>query len=250
MEPREYELMFRAEDRHWWYQSLRAMIAAAWTRHVRAPYPDALDIGCGTGALMTWLASRANATGLDFSPHALAFSRKRGLTRILRADAAALPLDAASFDVAVSCDVLYHKAVGDPLVVLKEACRVLKPSGVVMINVPAYPWLQSTHDIGIHTARRFTKYEVIALFNQAGFSHVYATYWNTLLFPAAAAVRLWRRGTQTHTEQSDLADIPSPIVNSAMSAILGLERAILRICPLPFGLSVFAVASRPGSPGT
>ncbi|MBM3288825.1 MAG: methyltransferase type 11, partial [Candidatus Hydrogenedentes bacterium] len=55
MEQNEYAIMFRVEDRHWWYTGLRAMLDLVWARHAPRGPVRMLDVGCGTGANLTLL---------------------------------------------------------------------------------------------------------------------------------------------------------------------------------------------------
>ncbi len=233
----EYGRMYAVEDVHWWYRGLRALTWQLWNALPDKPAGPLLDIGCGTGG--TLIGAPVSGVGADMSPEALRFCRERGQRQLARADASALPFRDASFAGALMLDVLYHRAVVDPAAALLEARRVLKPKGVLIVNVPAYNWLLSSHDAAIHTARRFTRSELRALLATAGFRVERITYWNTLLFPAAAAVRLLRKSAARDT--SDLANYRPGAVTRLLEGALGIERSCLRAADLPFGLSVIAI---------
>lgn len=239
----EYDRMFRVEDRHWWYRGLRTIIQNAWDRHGLKEGANILDIGCGTGANLALLAPKATATGIDISTHALDRCASRGLARNVQASADALPFPAQHFDAALIIDVLYHQSVSDKQRPLEEAHRILKPGGLVFINVPAYQWLYSSHDDAIQTDRRFTRREIVTLLRAAGFNSLHATYWNTLLFPPILLARLWRK--MRPTEGSDLNENTGGFLPCLFSAALAIERRLMAIAPLPFGLSIFVVARKP-----
>lgn len=234
----EYTRIYELERSHWWYQTLHHIVFDAITRHA-PPQPRVLDVGCGTGGLLSGLPPDARAVGCDLHPEALRLARSRSV-RGVRADAAALPFAAGSADVVVSLDVLYHAKVKVPQQAVEEMTRVLKPGGILILNVPAYENLRSSHDIAVHTARRFTRAEVRKLLLTTGLEPLVLTHWNTLLFPAIAAMRLSRK---RHTD-SDLRP-PNPWLNQSVAALLGLERRWIRHMPLPFGLSIFAAARKP-----
>lgn len=234
----EYQRIYQNEDTHWWYRSLHALAREAMDRHGQ-PHPTVLDLGCGTGGFMQGLRSDMRGLGVDFHPEALRLARTRSSTPVCRASAESIPLADACVDVVVCLDVLYHSAVATPADAMREMARVLRPGGILVLNVPAYEYLRSGHDIVIHTARRFTRRDVAELLHGAALERLELTHWNTLLFPGAALVRLTRR----NRTESDLRAIPA-WANRMMAGLLGVERKMLNRLPLPFGLSIFAVARK------
>lgn len=242
--PAEYETMYQVEDRHWWYESLHTLLDTSLRRYAPEGPLRLLDIGCGTGASLQRMERHGEAFGLDIAPPALACCRRRWLHRLCQASALNLPYADNTFDAAALLDVLYHRQVSDPRVPLQEARRVLRPGGLLLVNVPAYQWLYSSHDEAVHTARRFTRGELRGLFRDTGLETIYASYWNTLLFPPIAAVRLVRR--LRPPQGSDLEGAGDGRINEVLKMVLAVERALMGVMPLPFGLSVFAVARKPG----
>ncbi|HOV75407.1 MAG TPA: class I SAM-dependent methyltransferase [Candidatus Hydrogenedentes bacterium] len=244
MNREEYAIMFATEDRHWWYAGLRAMLDGAWRRHLCIRNPLVLDAGCGTGATLQWIAGRTSRqpVGFDISPDAMRFCRQRGLAGLVQASVLAMPFSEAEFDAVVSLDVLYHRNVPDRMRALAAIFSALKPGGFLILNLPAYGWLRSSHDEAVHTAHRFTRGECVEMLRAAGFEVLQATYWNTLLFPAIVATRLWRK--MRPPADSDLAP-PGAMANRLFGAVLGIERKMAGLFPLPFGLSVFTVARKP-----
>lgn len=238
----EYEIMFRVEDHHWWYVGLRGLLDLYWQRHVKMECPCVLDVGCGTGATLDAVRDVATATGVDAAPEAIHLCRIRDLQATAVASAEGLPYPAEQFDVIISCDVLCHRSIRDKTIPVREMYRVLKPGGLLFLNLPAYQWLHSSHDVHVYTDRRFTRTESSFILNSCGFEVVESTYWNTVLFPAIAAVRLWRKAFPLPA--SDLDEQRPSALSPLFSACLALERTVLRRMPLPFGLSVFALARK------
>ena len=248
MNPREYEIMYAVEDRHWWYVALRAMLDLFWRKHVTMRNAESasrdlkvLDAGCGTGGTLSRLAPRGTPFGIDVSVDAVRLCRARGQTRTAVGSTNALPCAPETFDAVISFDVLYHKGVPDKKAALREMHRALKPGGLLFLNLPAYQWLYSSHDVAIHTDHRFTRSEVLGLLRACSFEPLDATYWNTLLLPPIVLTRLWRR--MMSPPDSDLAR-GSGIPNQLFARILAVERALVRVVPLPFGLSIFAVSRK------
>ncbi len=102
---------------------------------------EAADIGCGPGYLVVDLARQApglHVTGIDLSGEMLSQGRTHALTSGVRGRvkfklgaAEQLPFDNSSLDLVVSTLSLHHWA--DPVPVLDEIARVLRPGGAFVI---------------------------------------------------------------------------------------------------------------------
>ena len=243
MRKEEYSLIRRVEDFHWWYGALRGVLTDAWMRF-GPPSGGSVricDAGCGTGGVLAMLKRNGQAFGIDIAPEALHFSQDRRLSRLVRGSIQEMPFRAAVFDAVVSLDVLYHRSVPDRGAAVREMVRLLKPGGVLFVNVPAYEWLRSPHDAAVHTGHRFTRNELCALLEANGAEVIWASYWNALLLPVIAAARWVRRASG---ERSDLEGARDSWINRLLLRVLRAERALLRHCGLPFGVSIFAVAKK------
>jgi ubiquinone/menaquinone biosynthesis C-methylase UbiE len=101
------------------------------------PQETLLDVGCGTGALLSRAQAIAGAdqlTGVDLSPSMLAHARAQLPVEVAlhSADAAALPFADASFDVVASCNVFHY--IREPVRALTEMVRVVRPGGRIVIT--------------------------------------------------------------------------------------------------------------------
>ncbi len=243
MDPREYERSFDLEGEHWWFRAKRALVLSLLRRYGR-PDGRGLDVGCGTGGMLQALGPGRIWLGVDAEPLALAFSRKRGLDRLVAASALALPFRAGSFDACLCLDVLYHRAVDSDAVALAECHRVLADGGLLVVTDSAFAWLRSAHDEAVHGRRRYTQGELVARVRAAGFTPLFASYTYCLVFPAVAAFRLARRlGGRGGAEGSDVFPLPRALT-IALDAVQAVERRLLGWTPLPFGSSVLCVARK------
>ncbi|EFL49278.1 Methyltransferase type 11 [Solidesulfovibrio fructosivorans JJ]] len=247
----EYATMFAAEETYWWYRGLHDQVrrAVALCREEADGPLRVLDAGCGTGKVLETLAGEA-VTGLDLSATALSLARRRGDFPLTRASAVDLPFRDASFDVVLSLDVLANVPPSAVIPALAEARRTLVPGGRLILNIVAHQFLYSEHDRAVGVQQRYSAGQVRDFLVAAGFRVEKMTYSNTLLFPVAALVRLWRkRARPGHTPRSDLAPLP-PRLNAALARMRFVENALMVDygIPMPFGLSVFAMAKNPVGP--
>jgi len=237
--------MYRVEDTHWWYLGMeritRSLVERALPPDRETRSLKILDAGCGTGAVMKYLARYGAVTGFDFAAEALKFSRRRGHVRLAQASVTDLPFADHQFDLVVSFDVLCEIGVADGQS-LREFARVLKPGGVVLLRLPAYAWLRGRHDVAVHLAHRYTRGEVAAKLRANGLTPEHTSYANTFLFPVAAAKR-WSERFLPPQAGSDLTLNPGPI-NGVLRAILGAEAPLITSSGLPFGLTVTALGRK------
>ena len=242
MEDSEYRKLAEVEDRMWYFRGLHRLAERALGRGL-GPAARILDAGCGTGGLIRRLAPAHPGwtwTGIDLSAVACEAARERTGADIRLGSVTELPFGDGSFDAVVSCDVLYH--VEDDGAALREAARVLRPGGLIVVNVPAYRWLWSYHDRAVHSVRRYGRAELAGKLGRAGFAEVRAGPWNTLLFPL---VVLRRKLLPAPAGGSDVRTYPA-LAEVVARAALALERCWMATgLRLPFGSSIFATARKP-----
>ncbi len=246
MDKEQYDILFRMEESHWWYLGMQQMVGSLLARHLRGGRASRiLDAGCGTGGMLRYLERFGPGVGVDMAEEAIDLCRQRQLRSVLRGSVEQLPFAAESFDLVVSFEVLYHRAVGNDRLALAEFNRVLGPGGLLVIRLPAYNWLRGAHDVAVHTRHRYHRSELAQKLSAAGFRVRKLTYVNSLLFPVAALKRMVE-GT-SHSLKPDL-DLPPRPANRALLGVLAVESALLRFVSLPWGLSLLAVAEKE-SPG-
>lgn len=130
----------RYDDRHYGSR-YRTCISDRHHAVVRAfkdlalpPGAEVLDIACGPGRFLHEVASQTTAIGIDASGEMLRDSRKRlgPGTALVRGSGLTLPFASGKFDVANSSGFIEY--LPDPLTMLQETLRVLKPGGRAIIS--------------------------------------------------------------------------------------------------------------------
>jgi SAM-dependent methyltransferase len=117
-----------------------------------------LDVGCGSGRFSAQAAARgARVTSLDIGLRLLACTRRRCDTRAVAADACALPIRDASFDLVISSECIEHTT--DPLRAVREIHRVTRPGGSFLITVPNQLWHFAVTFAAAFRLRPFEGYE-------------------------------------------------------------------------------------------
>lgn len=118
-------------------------------RYVDLEHARVLDIGCGIGTYVKKLEEVSrDAYGVDIDP---ARVRNGGSGTLSVAVSERLPFADASFDMVLLNEVIEH--VKDDVQTLREACRVLRPGGHVVIYAPNRLYPFETH--GVYLGKRY-----------------------------------------------------------------------------------------------
>lgn len=248
MLPDEYRVMRDLENGYWWYRGLRTLLRVLLRAYAPADARTGfiLDVGCGAGANLSLLQQYGRAFGIDIAEQAIGFCRQRGVPsdRAFVGSATDLPFAPDTFDLIVSFDVICN--IPDDVGAFTQVARALKPGGYFIVQLPAYQWLWSMHDVAVGHQRRYSARDTREKLARAGLSVERILHTNALLLPFAALGRLWRRRSLERGNHvvSDLQmDLPH-WANALLAAIYHVEIALETRVDFPFGLSVIAIARK------
>jgi SAM-dependent methyltransferase len=227
----ELAAMARAHNYYRW-------IVRQWAPHIQGAV---LELGAGTGNFSAHLlrASPGTLTLLEPSDALVAQLQARFATAAnVRVEHGVLQdveqRLAATFDVVVSVNVLEH--IDDDVETLRGMHRILRPTGVVLLFVPALPFLFGAMDRAFGHVRRYTKRSLAAALDAAGFSPARVQYVNALgVLPWLVAGRILRRKT-----------IAPASVAFADRTLIPLTAMLERWIAPPLGQSVMTVARKRG----
>jgi SAM-dependent methyltransferase len=240
MERAVFDRMAELDSRHWWFLARRRILSDLIQREVPLP-ADAriLEIGCGTGHNFEMLSrfGRIDALEIDEGARTLAATR-------LGREVGTAPLPELTgvpdghYHLIALLDVLEH--IEEDRASLASIKRKLAPGGRILLTVPANEWMWSAHDAAHHHHRRYSKSGLRKVIESSGLKIEKLSYFNTLLFPLAAAARIV--GKLMGKKESDDTLPPAP-VNSLFGTVFGLERHLVGRVPLPAGVSLVALLS-------
>ena len=223
-------LIAELENEHFWFAGRRALIERLLTTHA-ARVEAAVDVGCGTGALLDLLASHAErVVGVD----------PLGGTdpRIVVGTAEQLPLDSGSVGLVTAFDVLEHV---DDRAALAEFRRVLRPGGGVALTVPAFPFLWSERDELAGHRRRYRRGELLSLLQDSGYAVSEVAYYQFVLFPLLVANRFAGRRRSGMTTVEERVSARS---NRLLRRVNKAEVSLGRRVRWPWGSTLAVVARR------
>lgn len=245
---KEYIKMAEVERNHWWYRNLHHLVLDTIKNRFDSRDIAIIDAGCGTGGLLLFLKDKeySNVMGFELSSYAVDICRTKGLN-VVQYDLSRIselyPPDHA--DVIISNDTFYFFDMEWCAKIIKQCYQVLRPNGLLILNLPACNAFRGIHDISVGIKHRFTKNDVCILFSNGKFNIIKRIYWPFLLSPIIYLKRLRQRIKMRINPSFEVCsdiDMPRGFLNSFLAGITSLEN---RIFPVkPFGSSIFLVAQK------
>jgi len=224
--------------RHWWWRvresillgKIRSLVGCTQSARI-------LDVGCGAGLFFDALQQFGPVEGIESDAGAVE-SSGRWRHRIAHGQLDRSFRPAQAYDLILMLDVLEH--IRNPDELLHAATRLLAANGRILVTVPAFKWLWTTHDDVNHHLRRYTANEIRRALTDAGLVVTETRY----MFQSLAILKLAVRAGEAVALRSARGHrIPHPRLNAIMQAWYRAEYAAVGW--LPFGSSVIAVGRLP-----
>jgi len=225
---------------HWWWAGRQELVKNLLTPEQPKKI---LDIGCGTGETLTYLKTQFPKTqmqGIDLSPEAVKFTLKRG-HKAKKSAATKLPFKDNTFDAILLLDVIEH--IKDDYAVIKEAKRVLKPGGVIVLTAPALQFIWTSFDENQGHFRRYNRHRLIDIATKNKLKINFLSYFNFVLSPMVIAIRLLTKlpGLKKHGEYDSRLNYKiayNKLVNTILKTLFITEIKLLKFIHYPIGISV------------
>lgn len=197
-----------------------------------------LDVGCGGGGNILFLKKYGEVIGLDPSPDALAFCGNRGFKELVLSGIEKTSYGDNSFDLVTAFDVLEH--LDDDVSAIREMGRISKK--LVMVSVPALPFLWNLQDEYLGHRRRYRKNDLINKFEKAGLDILESSYFITPAVPAIIARRFLEKILGKDKNPHSFNIVLPGFLDALLVCFLRLESMALRFIPLPLGSSLYVIA--------
>lgn len=246
MDAKEYEKMYEAETRYFWFVAKHRLLLSIIGELLNSrENPKILDIGCGTGGFLKEVDSVGDAVGLDWDKRALLFCHKRGLKKLILADWDFPPLKNESFDAVVASDFLEH--LDDDVRAVGNMYSVLKEGGIMLLTVPAHPWLFSSHDVALKHKRRYSRKTLTKTLQSAGILNAQVFYWGGVLLPFIVPIRMVQKiflKREKRNYETIKYEVPE-FLNNFFIRVLDFElRRIKKDKAMKLGSSLVAIAKK------
>ena len=239
MDPAYSKIYRDLHEQHWWWRAREEVVMEAVERLAPAGgWSAILDIGCGDGLFFERLSRFAPLVEGVETDAEIVSPEKRWRGRIH-----VRPFD-ETFDVGrryglvLMLDVLEH--LQNPEAALRHALRLLEPAGRIVISVPAFNVLWTSHDEYNHHLTRYTRATFGRLAASAGLrieSSRYLFHWT---WPAKLVQRLAER---VLPHASGPPQVPPALLNRGLLALCRTEYRLLGGLPMPFGTSLFVIGT-------
>jgi SAM-dependent methyltransferase len=239
MDPKYAKAYERLYREHWWWRAREQYLVKLLDILEFPRSGTILDVGCGGGWSFDAFGQYGQMFGVELDANLVSLAGEH--VKQIHCG----PFDLSyqpdrKFSLILMLDVLEH--LEDPQAALAHSLRLLEPDGKILITVPAFKILWTSHDDLNHHCVRYTKTSLQRLANQTDFQIQYMRYF----FHWVTPVKLFYRFKESVFRTPPASPtIPGRRLNEFFIAISNLEQRILGRVAVPFGTSLVCVGSLP-----
>ena len=222
---------------HWWFQARKKIIEEIIKKKIKKKLRKnfcILDFGSGSGVNVKML-SKFGFVNI-YEPHQetrkylqTKYSDKKKF-RVLN------KINNKKFDLIILADVLEN--IKNDKNQINKLNKNLNQNGHILITVPAYQFLFSSKDMVLKHFRRYNKQEIKELFKQ--FDTIKLTYFNFFLFPPIVLIIIICKIFKIKFTKT-VENLPSYLVNKILFNVFNIEKKMINIFNLPFGISILGL---------
>lgn len=240
MEISAYEAESKIEETHWWFVVRRKMFA----KYLENLAKDIaiLDVGSSSGTNLRMLKELGftNYHGFDFSELSQKFCHEKNLGKVIIGDICNSKLPNDFYDIILATDVIEH--IKDDELALKEINRILKPKGQVIITVPCFMSLWSSHDKTSMHQRRYRIEEIKSKIKNSELKVLESYYFNFFLFLPIFIFRKILKFFKIKVKSEN--SINNRFINQILKIIFIIDVWLAKRVSIPFGVSAFIRAEK------
>lgn len=171
--------LWRQTKKSWKYRLKRRTqeVIRAIHKHSSLELASILDIGAAEGAMLSLIKKEfpmVECIGLEYSQELIDLNQDENI-KIIQGDAQNLPFKDNSFDIAIATAVIEH--LSQPALMLKEAYRVLRKNGLLILTTPVPFFDALTRIINQEKSphqKTFNVKELKNIFQETNFHVIYA----------------------------------------------------------------------------
>jgi ubiquinone/menaquinone biosynthesis C-methylase UbiE len=231
-----------AGDHHFIDRASRDHAISQLTKHVRTAQPVILEVGCSSGFMLKRMQQQFPGAILIGADVVQAPLKKLSQTLknipLMRFDMQRCPLPDNSVDALVMLNVLEH--IEDDRAVISQAHRILKPGGVLVIEVPAGPHLYDCYDKVLMHYRRYRLSELTRMIQAEGFHLAKKSHLGFFIYPGFRHIKLRNKRLLTESDARQRQHVENVIQktgeNKLLHALMQAELGIGRWFSYPTGI--------------
>jgi SAM-dependent methyltransferase len=209
-----------------------------------------LEVGCSAGHMLADMRKqlpRATLIGADYTLGTLnALGARMPGIPLVRLNLATSPLPSEAYEAIVLLNVLEH--IEDDAAAIRHVARMLKSSGIALIEVPAGPGLFDDYDRELRHFRRYGLDTLCRMVEEAGLSVEYKSHLGAFLYPGFCLTKklsqVRPKPARKRRKHVTSAIVATSRLNALGSIIMAAERALGRKVRFGSGIRCIVTARK------